>query len=199
LRSKPVFDPVSILLAVKSGPDPSAYTVLRPDLAYFTRERFGNNLGRVGAIVVAVVCAVGWFLLIANSGAVAFFFPDPLARAGVYLFESSIAIAGLAAAFVILPRSLERQSRSALILTPDGLILADWEQSEVIRAIDYRATDKLTLKVVTVDEAPDLYNRLIMTEHDKTRRWTIEEYFEVYPAEIAWRVMRDYARAKERG
>jgi hypothetical protein len=38
-----------------------------------------------------------------------------------------------------------------------------------------------------------------MTEHGKTRRWTIEEYFEVYPAEIASRVMRDYARAKERG
>jgi hypothetical protein len=192
-----VFDPVSILLAAKSGLDPSAYTVLRPDPAYFKRERFGNNLGRAGAIVVAV-CAVGWLLLIPNNGAFAFFFSDPLARAGVYLYEFSFALAGLAAAFVILPRSLERKSRQALILTPDGLILADWEQSEVIRAIDYRATDKLTLKVVTVDEAPDLY-RLIMTEHGKTRRWTIEEYFEVYPAEIASRVMRDYARAKERG
>jgi hypothetical protein len=193
-----VFDPVSILLAVKSGPDPSAYTVLRPDLAYFTRERFGNNLGRVGAIVVAVVCAVGWFLLISNSGAVAFFFPDPLARGCVSLrvryrpCRSRLSFCDRATE----PGATKPAGRS--FLTPDGLILADWEQSEVIRAIDYRATDKLTLKVVTVDEAPDLY-RLIMTEHGKTRRWTIEEYFEVYPAEIAWRVMRDYARAKERG
>jgi len=172
--------------------------VLRPDPAYFKREHFGNNLGRVGAIVVAIVCAVGWFLLIPNNGAFALFFPDPLARAGVYLFESSFALAGLIAAFVILPRSLKRQSRRALILTPDGLILADWEKREVIRAIDYRATDKLTLKVVTVDEAPDLY-RLIMMEHGKTTRWTIEGYFDQHPAKIASRVMRDYARAKERG
>jgi hypothetical protein len=82
-----------------------------------------------------------------------------------------------------------------LILTPDSLILADWEQSEVVRAIDYRAPDKLTLEVVTNNEAPDLY-RLIMREHGKTTRWTIERYFEASPAEIASRVMRDYARQR---
>jgi hypothetical protein len=191
-----VFDPNSILLAAKNGLDPSAYTVLRPDPAYFKRERSGNNLGRAGAIVVAV-CAVGWLLLIPNNGAFAWFFPNPLARAGVYLYEFSFALAGLAAGFVILPRSLERKSRQALILTPDGLILADWEQSEVIRAIDYRATE-LTLEVDTNTEGPDLY-RLIKTEHGKSRRWTIEEYFEEHPAKIASRVMRDYDRAKKRG
>jgi hypothetical protein len=167
--------------------------VLRPDPEYFKRERFGNRLGSVGVILFAVV----WFLLIPTTGVAAFFFPNPLARAGLYLVGDSIALAGLAAAFVILPRSLERQSRRVLILTPDGLILADWEQSEVVRAIDYRATE-LTLEVVTLTEVPDVY-RLIMKEDGRTRRWTIEEYFQASPAEIASRVMRDYAHVKERG
>jgi hypothetical protein len=191
-----VFDPVSILRAAKRGLDPSAYTVLRPDAAYFKRERFGNNLGRAGAIVVAVV-AVAWLLLIRNNGAFAAFFPNPLVRAGVYLYPFAFALAGLAAGFVFMPRMLERQSRQALILTPDGLILADWEQSVVVRAIDYRAT-KLTLEVDTNTDGPDLY-RLITRQHGKSRRWTIAEYFEEHPAKIASRVMGDYARAKERG
>jgi hypothetical protein len=191
-----VFDPVSILLAAKSGLDPSAYTVLRPDPAYFKRERFGNNLGRVGAIVVAVF-AVGWLLVIRNNGAFASFFLNPLARAGVYLYPFAFALVGLAAGFVFMPRMLERQSRQALILTPDGLILADWEQNVVVRAIDYRATE-LTLDVDKNTEGPDLY-RLIMRQHGKSRRWTIEEYFEEHPAKIASRVMQDYASAKERG
>lgn len=38
-----------------------------------------------------------------------------------------------------------------------------------------------------------------MREHGKTTRWTIEKYFEASPAEIVSRVMRDYARARERG
>jgi hypothetical protein len=189
-----VFDPVSILHDAKRGLNPSAYTVLRPDPPYFKLERFGNRLGGVGVIVYAVV----WVLLIPTTGVAAFFFPDPLVRAGLYLFGFSTALAGLAGAFVILPRSLERQSRQVLILTPDALILADWEQSEVVRAIDYRAPDKLTFEVVTDSEAPDLY-RLIMREHGKTTRWTIEKYFEASPAEIVSRVMRDYARARERG
>lgn len=189
-----MFDPVSILLAAKSGLDPSAYTVLRPDPAYFKRERFGNRLGRLGVTVYAVV----WVLLIPTTGVAAFFFPDPLTRAGLYLFGFSTALAGLAGAFVILPRSLERQSRQVLILTPDGLILADWEQSKVVRAIDYRTPDELKLEVVTDNEAPNLY-RLIMRERGKTTRWTIGEAFEASPAEIVSRVMRDYVRAKERG
>jgi hypothetical protein len=189
-----VLDAASILLAAKSDLDPSAYTVLRPNPAYFKSERFGNRLGGVGVIVYAVV----WLLLIPATGVAVFFFPDPLARAGLYIFGFSTALAGLAGAFVILPRSLERQSQQALILTTDGLILADWEHSEVLRAVDYRATEKLSLTVVTGYETPDLY-RLIMREHGKTRRWTIEDYFEAYPAEIASRVMRDYARANERG
>jgi hypothetical protein len=133
-----------------------------------------------------------------TSGVAAFFFPNPLARAGLYLFGFSTSLAGLAEAFVLLPRRLERQSRQVFILTPDGLILADREQSEVIRAIDYRAPGKLTLEVATNVEALDLY-RLIMSGHGKTTRWTIARYFEVSPAEIASRVMRDYARAQERG
>lgn len=189
-----MFDPVSILHDAKRGLNPSAYTVLRPDPPYFKLERFGNRLGGVGVIVYAVV----WVLLIPTTGVAAFFFPDPLVRAGLYLFGFSTALAGLAGAFVILPRSLERQSRQVLILTPDALILADWEQSEVVRAIDYRVPDKLTFEVVTDSEAPDLY-RLIMREHGKTTRWTIEKYFEASPAEIVSRVMRDYARARERG
>jgi hypothetical protein len=168
--------------------------VLRPDPAYFERERFGNRLGSVGAIIFAIV----WFLLIPTSGVAAFFFPNPLARAALYLFGFSIALAGLAEAFVMLPRRLERQGREALILTPDGLILADWERSEVIRAIDYRAPGTLTLDVVTNSEAPDLYV-LTMREHGKTTRWEIETYFKASPKEIASRVMRDYARAKELG
>lgn len=187
-----VFDPVSILLAAKSGLDPSA--VLRPDPAYFKRERFGNRLGRVGVIIFAVI----WFVLIPTSGVAAFFFPNPLARAGLYLVGFSMALAGLAEAFVLLPRRLERQSRRVLILAADGLILADWERSEVIRAIDYRAAGKLTLEVVTGSEAPDAY-RLIMSEPGKTTRWTIEDYFELSPAKIASRVMGDYARANARG
>jgi hypothetical protein len=185
-----VFDPVSMLLAAKSGLDPSAYTVIRPDPAYFKRERFGNRLGSVGVIVYAIA----WLLLIPITGVGAFFFPNPLARAVLYLFGFSTALAGIAAAFVIMPRSLERQSRQVLILTPDGLILADWEQSEVVRVIDYRATE-LTLRIDTLTEVPDAY-RLIMKEHGRIRRWTIEDYFQASPAEIASRVMRDYARAK---
>jgi hypothetical protein len=69
-----VFDPVSILFAVKSGLDPSAYTVLRPDPAYFKQERFGNCLGRIGAILFAL----GWFVAIPGTGVLAFFFPNPL-------------------------------------------------------------------------------------------------------------------------
>jgi hypothetical protein len=187
-----VFDPVAILLAAKSGLDPSAYKVLRPDPAYFKSERFGNRLGVVGAVIFAIV----WFVLIPANGVAAFFFPNPLARAGLYLVGFSIALAGLAAGFVILPRTLERQSRRVLILTPDGLILADWEQSEVVRAIDYRATDELTLEVDTNYEGPDVY-RLVIGEPGKTRRWTVEEYFERRPKDIAARVMRDYAHAKE--
>jgi hypothetical protein len=91
-----VFDPSSILLAAKSGLDPSAYTVLRPDPEYFKGERFGDCLGGVGVILYAVV----WFLLIPTSGVAAFFFPDPLVRAALYLFGFSIALAGLAGAFV---------------------------------------------------------------------------------------------------
>jgi hypothetical protein len=51
LRSAPLFDPVSILRAAKSGLDPSAYTLLLPDPAYIKRERFGNRLGSIGAII----------------------------------------------------------------------------------------------------------------------------------------------------
>jgi hypothetical protein len=112
-------------------------------------------------------------------------------RAGPYLFGFSTALAGLAGAFVILPRSLERQSRQVLILAPDGLILADWEPSEVVRAIDYRAPDKLTLEVVIDHEAPDLY-RLIVREQGT--RWTIEKNFDASPAEIVSRVMRERKR-----
>jgi hypothetical protein len=186
-----VFDPNSILLTAKCGLDPSACTVLRPDPAYFKRDRFGNRVGSVGVILFAVV----WFLGIPTSGVAVFFFPNPLARAVLYLLGFSIALAGIAGAFVISPQMLQRQGRRVLILTPDGLILADWEKSVVVRAIDYRATE-LTLEVDV--ERPDLY-RLIMREHGKSRRWTIEEYFEEHPAKIASRVMGDCAGSQERG
>jgi hypothetical protein len=197
-----VFDPVSILIAAKSaaksgaksGRDLSAYTVLRPDPAYFKRERFHNRAGSVGVIVFATV----WFLFIPSYGVATFFFPNPLARACLYLFGWSISLAGLAEAFVLMPRRLTRQSRQVLILAPDGLILADWERTEVIRAIDYRGPGELTLDVVTNTEAPDLY-RLIKREDGKTTRWTIVRYFEASEEEIGSRVMRDYARAKARG
>jgi hypothetical protein len=168
--------------------------VLRPNPAYFKEERFGMRLGRIGAIIFAL----GWFVAIPSTGVLAFFFPNPLARAGVYLLYFSVALGGLAEIFVFMPRRLARQCRQVLILTPDGLILADWEHSEVLRTIDYRAIDKFKLEEDTDIEVHDLY-RLIMTEHGKTRRWTIQKYFEAKPAEIGSRVMRDYARAKERG
>jgi hypothetical protein len=125
-------------------------------------------------------------------------FPDPLATAVVYLIYWPVALGALAEIFVFWPRRLARQSRQALILTPDGLILADYEHGEVLRTIDYRAIDKLTLEEDKDIEVYDLF-RLIMTEHGETRRWTIPKYFEAKPAEIGSRVMRHYARAKERG
>jgi hypothetical protein len=92
----------------------------------------------------------------------------------VYLFYFSITLGSLAEIFVFMPRRLPRQSRQVLILTPDGLILADYEHSEVLRTIDYRAIDDLTLEEDTDIEVHDLY-RLIMREHGKTRRWTIQK------------------------
>jgi hypothetical protein len=162
-----VFDPVSILFAVKSGLDPSTYTVLRPDPAYLKQERFGNCLGRIGAILFAL----GWFVVVPSTGVLAFFFPNPLARAGVYLFYFSITLGSLAEIFVFMPRRPARQSRQVLIVAPDGLILADYEHSEVLGTIDYRAIDKLTLEEDTDIEVHDLY-RLIVREHG---RWTIQE------------------------
>jgi hypothetical protein len=102
-----------------------------------------------------------------TSGDAVFFFPNPLVRAVLCLSGFSIALGGLAGAFVTSPRMLQRQNRQELTLTPDGLILADWEKSVVVPAIDYRATE-LTLEVDTDVERPDLY-RLIMREHGKSR------------------------------
>jgi hypothetical protein len=120
-----VFDPVSVLLAAKSGLGPSAYGVLRPDPAYFERQRIGRGLGKVAAVFFAI----GWFVLLPTTGTVAFFFPNPLARACVYLLYWSITLASLAEIFVFEPRRLKRQRRQVLKLTPDGLVQADWEQS----------------------------------------------------------------------
>ena len=185
-----MFDPASILFAAKSGSDPSAYTVFRPDPAHFRWQRFWIGPGRVVAIIFAVI----WFLLIPT----AFPFPSRLALAGLCCFGFPLALFGLAEAFVMGPRRLERQSREALILTPDGLILADWEQSAVLQAIDYRAPGKLTLEVLTDTEAPDRYY-LVTRGPGETKPWMIEEYFETSPKEIASRVMRDYGRSKAPG
>jgi hypothetical protein len=48
---------------------------------YFKQERFGNCLGRVGAILFAL----SWFVAIPRTGVLAFFFPNPLARGCVSL------------------------------------------------------------------------------------------------------------------
>jgi len=47
---------------------------------------------------------------------------NPLARAGVYFIYWSVSLWFLAEVFVFMPRRLVRESRQALILTPDGLI-----------------------------------------------------------------------------
>jgi hypothetical protein len=188
-----VFDPVAVLLAVKNSPVPSAYTLLRSNPSYFKEQRSEMFLGRIVAIlVVAPVAFVGIPFVFVHV------LSNPLARAGVYFIYWSVSLGALAGAFVFMPRRLARQSRQALILTPDGLILADYEHSEVLRTIDYRAIDKLRLEELKDGESPDVF-RLVMTEHGKTRRWTIPTYFEAKDAEIGPRVMRDYARTKERG
>jgi hypothetical protein len=188
-----VFDPVAVLHAVKSGLVPSGYTLLRPDPSYFKEERRSMFLGRVVAIfLVAPVTFVGIPFVFEHV------LSNPLARAGVYFIYWSVSLWFLAEVFVSMPRRLARENRQVLILTPDGLILADYEHGEVLRTIDYRAIDKLRLDELKDGESPDIF-RLFMTEHGKIRRWTIPTYFEAKDAEIGPRVMRDYARAKERG
>lgn len=74
--------------------------------------------------------------------------------------------------------------------------MADWITGEVIKALDYQATDDLKLKWNAPDDAtPGSYYWLI-TRHGNTTRWNVADYLTKRPGEIAETVMRDYARAK---
>ena len=72
-----MFDPVSVLRAVKSGPVPSAYTVLRSNPVYFERERPELFQCRTGAIIFALI----WFVLIPGIDLIGSLFRDPLVSA----------------------------------------------------------------------------------------------------------------------
>jgi len=108
-------DPVSVLRAVKSGPVPSAYTVLRSNPVYFERERPELFQCRTGAIIFALI----WFVLIPGIDLIGSLFRDPLVSAVVYFIYWSVSLGMLALTFVFIPRIVAREIRQVLILTPD--------------------------------------------------------------------------------
>lgn len=192
-----LFDPASIVMSARSGSglNPLDWLVLMPDRAHLRQERFELGIGRVVGVVYAFI----WLILIPTSGVISHLISNPLVVAVVYLFGFTMALGCLFAGFWVIPRSLARRSQQALILAPGGLVLADWTTGEVLKAVDYHATDDLKLKWVPPDEAGPSSYYLLITRHGKTTRWNVEDYFTKRPGEIAERVMHDYARAKESG
>jgi hypothetical protein len=114
----------------------------------------------------------------------------------VYLYVFAIALGCLFAGFWAIPRSLARRGRQALILAPGGVVLADWTTGEVLKVVDYQATDDLKLEWVPPDEAGPAIDSVLLKRHGKTTRWTVPDYFTLRSGKIAERVRRDYARAK---
>jgi hypothetical protein len=193
-----LFDPASIVMSARSGLNPPDWLVLMPDRAHLRQERFELGLGRVAGVVYAVI----WLIVVPTSGVIPHLISNPLSVnplvvAAVYLFGFTTALGCLFAGFWVIPRSLARRSQQALILTPGGLVLADWTTGEALKAVDYHATDDLKLKWVPPDEAGPLIDYLLIRRHGKTTRWNVEDYFTKRSGEIAERVMQDYARAKE--
>jgi hypothetical protein len=187
-----LFDPASIALSAKSGLNPPDWVVLLPDRAHARQQRFALAIGRPGVVVYAVI----WLILLPTSGVIAQLIANPFLGAALYLLGFTTALGGLFGVFWVIPRSLARQSQAALILTPGGLVLADWTTGAVVKALDYQATDDLKLKWNAPDDAsPGSYYWLI-ARHGKITRWSVEDYFTQRPGAIAETVMRDYARAK---
>ena len=108
-----------------------------PDLEQLRQERFGLHVGTVGGVVYAFM----WLIVLLTSGVIPDLIPYPLVVATLYLFGFTTAQGVLFAALWVMPRSLGHQSRQVLILAPAGLILAGWTRGEVLKAVDYRATD----------------------------------------------------------
>ena len=188
-----LFDPASIVMAARSGLNPPDWLVLMPDRAHLRQERFELGIGQVVGVVYAFI----WLILIPISGVISHLISNPLVVAAVYLFGFTMALGCLFAGFWVIPRSIARRSQQALILTPGGLVLADWTAGEVLKAVDYHATDDLKLKWVPPDESGPSSDYLLITRHGKTTRWTVADYFTMRSGEIAKKVMHDYARARE--
>jgi hypothetical protein len=188
-----LFDPTSIVMSARSGLNPPEWLVLMPDHAHLRQERFQLGIGRVVAVVFAFI----WLIMIPISGVISHLFFNPLVVAAVYLLGFTMALGCLFAGFWAIPRSLARRSQQALILTPEGLVLADWTTGEVLKAVDYHTTDNLKLKWVPPDESGPSSDYLLITRHGKTTRWTVADYFIMRSGEIAKKVMHDYAHARE--
>lgn len=188
------FDPASIVLSARSGLNPPDWLVLMPDHAHLRRERFDLRRGQV----VGIVWALLWLVVIPASGIRSdLISTNPPVVAAVYLFGLTSALGCLFAVFRAIPRSLARQSRHALLLAPRGVVLADWTTGEVLKAVDYHATDDLKLKWDPPDESGPAIDYMLIRRHGKTTRWIVPDYFTLRPGKIAERVMRDYARAKQ--
>ena len=189
------FDPAAIVLSAKSGLNPPDWVVLLPDHAHVRQQRFELAVGRPGVVVYAVI----WLILLPITGVIPQLIANPLLVGALYLLGFTTALAGLFGVFWAIPRSLARHSRHALILTPGGLVLADWTTGEVIKPLEYQVTDELKLKWNAPDDATPGSYYLLITRHGKTTRWRVGDYFTKRPDEIARTIMRDYARAKGQG
>lgn len=187
-----LFDPASVALSAKNGAHPPDWVVLLPDRAHARQQRFELAVGRPGVVVYAVI----WLILLPTTGVIPQLIANPLLVAALYLLGFTTALAGLFGVFWAIPRSLARRSQQALILAPGGFVLADWTTGEVLKAVDYHATDDLKLKWVPPDEAGPAIDYVLIRRHGKTTRWTVPDYFTLRSDKIAERVMRDYARAK---
>jgi len=189
-----LFDPASIVMSARSGLNPPDWLVLMPDRAHLGQERFELRMGQV----VGIVWALLWLVVIPTVGiSSGLISTNPPVVATVYLFGFTSALGCLFAGFWVIPRSLARRSQQVLIMTPGGFVLADWTTGEVLKAVDYHATDDLKLKWVPPDEAGPSIDYLLIRRHGKTTRWNVADYFTLRSGKIAERVMQDYARAKE--
>lgn len=186
-----MFDPVSVVTAIRSGVSPKDTQVILADLKYIKNQHFQLRVGMPGAVIYAII----WLIVIPITGVVVDFLQNPLEIAALYLFGFATALGGLIAAFYVMPRALDSQSHQALILTPDGFTLANMESGAILRAVDYHAFDNLKLKVITDSDASDQYC-LFMTQQGKTTRWTIDDYFQASPEYIANAIVHAYERAR---
>jgi hypothetical protein len=191
-----LFDPASVAKSAKSGLNPPDCLVLLPDRAHLRQKRFELRVGQG----VALVWAFLWLICIPTVGIISdLISTNPLVVAVVYLYGFTTSLGCLIAGFWAIPRSLARRSQQVLILAPGGVVLTDGTTAEVLKAVDYHATDDLKLKWVPPDEAGPAIDYLLIRQHGKTTRWTVPDYFTLRSGKIAERVKGDYTRAKGQG